>query len=193
MTAVDVSPEQLNAEAVAPSRSLEDAIVLHRALSMAETSILRLHQRDGESGLGPPFSPAFERFLDAFYGTAFPWSAGLKSLRWDCRRNHSEHWSRKEWQGSLCYRLVHLTVREGWHFDRACYELWVDPNRTERVLLRGLRRIEQRLTELASREESRTISERGAQDPTRPAEPAHVHRHPPESSLEDCPQCVRAA
>lgn len=178
-------------EVAAPQRSLPHAIALHRALSQAEIGgLLRLHVRDGESGIGPPFAQPFEHYLDARYGVAFPWSAGLKALRADCRRTHSDHWARPEWRGSLCYRLVHLVVRDGYSFERACYELVCTPERTERTILRAFRRIEQKLDELQARETEVVKSSEGRHDFM--AAP-HVHRPLDGLHRVDCPQCRRAA
>jgi hypothetical protein len=187
MTDIRKSDSQLDAEA-AGLPDIESAIRFHRALSQAELFVQRLHDRDGESGLGPPFSERFRRYLDAEYGAVFPWSAGLKALRYECRKSHSEHWHRPEWHGSLCNRLVHLVIREGWSFHRACYELYVSPPRTQRVFLNGLRRIEQRLDEIQSRETEVVKSTEGRHDWLAPA---HVHHAVPGLHQLECEQCKR--
>lgn len=191
MTRVDVSPEQLNAEAAAPaSADLVGRLALHRALAHAETSIVRLHQRDGDdAGLGPPFSHPFVQFLDESFGVSFPWSAGLKTLRLECRRSHSEHW-RDEYGGSLCYRLVSMTCRFGWSYQRACYDLQVTPERTERTLQRALKRIEDKLAELQARATETVHADAGRNDWMAPA---HQHRAVAGLHAVECPQCLRRA
>lgn len=184
MTTIRKSDAQLDAEASALPRNLEQAIQLHRALASAELFLPRLHQRDGEFGIGLPFSHPFERFLDGSFGPSFSWSAGLKAVRQDCRRTHSEHWSRPEWRGSLCATLVTLVCRPAYlySFERACYELGVTPERTERTLLKAFRRIEQRLDEIQARETEVVKSSEGRHDWQAPA---HVHR--PLDGLHDAP------
>jgi hypothetical protein len=214
MTDIRPSPEALDAAAAnraqpIEERDLEQAIALHRALAHAEVSIARLHQRDGEpeetdprkvkrktnghgiGATGLPFSHPFQRFLDESFGVTFPWSAGLKALRHECRRSHSEHWDRDVWQGSLCYRLISMTCRFDWSYERACYELGVTPERTRPVLLRGLRRIENKLAELQARATETVKSDEGRNDWQAPV---HHQRHDqPGLHASECPQCRGAA
>jgi hypothetical protein len=189
MTRVDKSPEQLDAEASAPQLPLAPRIALHRLLAHAEVSIARLHQRDGEFGIGVPFSHPFERFLDESFGT-FYWSAGLKALRQECRRRHSDHWHRPEWRGSLCYALVSAVCRFDVAYTRACFDLWVDPVRTEPTLHRALHRIEQKIDELQARASEKVHSDSGRHDWLAPE---HEHHALEGLHQEDCMQCRRNA
>lgn len=190
MTAIPKSDSQLDAEA-ADTVDLTRRLAMHRALAHAEVSIVRLHQRDGDdSGIGIPFAEPFVRYLDEAYGMAFPWSAGLKALRTECRRSHSEHWSAPEWRGSLCYQLVSMTCRFDWSFERACYELVVTPERTERTLHRALRRIEDKLAELQARASETVHADAGRHDWMAPE---HEHRAMDGLHAAECPQCIRKA
>jgi hypothetical protein len=206
MTDIRKGDSQLNAEAAGREVDLAARIVLHRALAHAETSIVRLHQRDGEpeetdprkvsrktqghgiGATGLPFSHPFGRFLDESYGVAFPWSAGLKALRHECRRSHSEHWDRFEWGGSLCYRLISMTCRFDWAYERACFELTVTPERTERTLRRAFGRIEDKLAELQARATETVHADAGRHDWMAPA---HEHRALPGLHAVECAQCLR--
>lgn len=206
MTQVDKSPEQLSAEAAAPPVPLAPRLALHRYLSHQETSIVRLHQRDGEpeetdprrvvrktnrhgiGATGLPFSHPFERFLSESFGQTFPWSAGMKAVRVECRRSHSDHWERPEWNGSLCYRLVSLVCRYDWSYSAACYELHVDPERTEAVVHRALRRIEQKLTELQARASEVVASDSGRNEWW---SAPHEHHVVPGLHESECLQCLR--
>lgn len=191
MTDIRKSDAQLDAEATTPSPPLAPRIALHRRLAKADGYIVRLHVQEGDDqGIGVPFNEQFVRYLEERYGTQYPWQNGLRTVRTECRRSHSDHWERPEWDGSLCYRLVSLVCRYDYSFSRACYELHVDPDRTEAVMQRALRRIEERLDELQARATSTVESDKGRHDWMAPA---HVHRPLDGLHREDCPQCRRAA
>ena len=67
-----------------------------------------------------------------------PWSKAAFAQWAACRRTHPEHWERDEFRGSLCKVIVGLVIRQGWNFERACYELRLDPDRTAKVLRSAL-------------------------------------------------------
>lgn len=194
MSNVPISPEQRDAQAAAPERNLEAAIALHRALYRADVGWLqKLHQRDGESGLGPPFSPPFEAYLDGRLG-AFPWSKALLSLRHTCRVMHRpKHTDRDEWRGSLCHALVGMVIRLEWSLDYARLQLGLaDEGRSRRTLDHGLLYIERRLQDMANADER----EQKASLPREPVEwTAAPHEHHALGGLHraECPQCARAA
>ena len=202
MTAVDKSPEQLDAEAAAPAsgeagvpleeRDIKAAIATHRALYRADLGILRLHVRDGESGLGPPFSPAFEHFLDQLYGQVFPWSKALLALRNHCRLDHRpKHVDRPEWRGSLCHALVTLVIRQEYSVDMARLQLGLpDAGKSKRTLDNALLFIERRLEDMAQQQDQAqkaTVS----RSPAEWMAPAHEHRALPGLHAEECEQCRR--
>ncbi len=188
MSRVDRSPEQLNAEAAAPYAPLAPRLVLHRLLAHDEATILKLHVRDGDdSGVGVPFNETFARFLEEKYGTQYPWSAGLKSVRVECRRSHPEHW-RDPFRGSLCATLVSMVCRFDWDYGKACLELGLYPSKTEATMQRALRRIEERLDELQARATSTVESDKGRHDWLAPV---HEHRSVPGLHMQECRQCLR--
>jgi hypothetical protein len=205
-----------NRAEAAATVDLATRLALHRALAHAETWIPRLHVGVGGSGrststwkdgaeapepgtvggygrigwTGVEFAPQFIRFIDESFGVAYPWSAGLKTLRLECRRSHSEHWQRDEWHGSLCYTLTSMVCRFGWSYEKACYALWVTPERTERTLQRALRRIEDKLAELQARATETVHADAGRNDWQAPA---HVHVGLPGAHRDEClnPVCRR--
>lgn len=191
MTRVDKSPEQLDAEASAPEdRDLEQAIAAHRLLFKAETGILKLHQRDGESGLGPPFNPIFAAYLSEEY-FAFPWSKALLHLRWRvCRQTHTEHLERPEWGGSLCHSLVALVIRQEHGLDMARLQLGLpDEKRTRRTLDSALLAIERRLEVLI--EDDKAKQSLPAREPREWMGAVHRPRHDqPGLHQAECPQCA---
>ncbi len=192
MTNVDKSPEQLNAEAEPlEERDLDAAIAFHRTLYRVETGLLKLHQRDGESGLGPPFNPIFAAFLDEHYG-AFPWSKALLYLRvMVCRKTHSGH-TRDEWNGSLCHSLVSSVIRHETSLDYARLQLGLpDEGKTRRTLDSGLLIIERRLEALIADDKARQALP--ARSPAEWMGPQHVHRPLDGLHREDCPQCASVA
>jgi hypothetical protein len=211
VTSLRKSDAQLDAEASAPleERDLDAAIAAHRVLYAADLGILRLHVRDGESGIGPPFAPPFANFLDywycdakepcghdhtndlpiARYGIQFPWTSGLKAVRIECRRSHKEHWDRPEWRGSFCYQLVSMVCCRNWTYERACFELAASPRRTRGPMFRALRRIEDEMQKMHDKEMARQ-----SPAPRTPAEwmaEEHHHRVLDGLHVEDCIQCLR--
>ena len=147
----DLSPEQLNAQAA--GSSLASLIATHRDLFAADLYIERLSSEtppvfvdtntgersaDPMSRLGPTLSYPLTAYLSA--SPMFPWTRGYAAMRWNCRRSHPEHHAHRDlranWRGSLCGSLVAFTIRQGWAFDRTCYELYVSPDRAESVLRR---------------------------------------------------------
>jgi hypothetical protein len=189
VTQIRKSDAQLDAEAAQPleERDLDAAIVLHRALYRADIFIARLHQRDGESGIGPPFSPPFENYLDDRLG-GFPWSRALFWLRYRvCRSSHPEHLTRPEWGSGLCYRLVDLVVRREFSLDMARLELGLSSGpRSRRTLDSALLAIERRMEDQARLEQAKQSR------PRLPAEwmgPAHHHRALGGLHAAECPQC----
>lgn len=194
MTDIRKSDAQFDAEASAPleERDLEAAIELHRILYAADLSWLhKLHVRDGESGIGVPFSPAFEALLDGRLG-GFPWSRAMLHLRHRvCRGTHPEHLERPEWRGSLCHTLVHLVIRHEYSVDHARYELGLpDEAKTRRTLANALLTIERHLDDSMRREQQRQTQ------PRKPAEwmaAPWVHRRLDGLHREECEQCRRVA
>jgi hypothetical protein len=191
VTRVDKSPEQLNAEASPEDRDLDAAIALHRALYQVETGILKLHQRDGESGLGPPYNPIFAAFLDEQYGS-FPWSKALLYLRWNvCRRIHHNHRHRDEWNGSLCYSLVEAVVKHELSVGRAQWELGLpDNDATRSTLNSGLLTMERRLEALL--QDDKAKQDLPARTPEEWMAPERSHRATPGIHEDECqnPVCV---
>jgi hypothetical protein len=188
MTDIRKSDAQFDAEASAPPLPLAPRLALHRLLARQDMGILKLHQRDGDFGIGLPFSHPFERFLDGIYGVEKPWMAGLKALRVECRRSHSDHWTRPEWRGSLCHSLVAKTCVLDVSWTWACFDLYVDPAKTEPVMQNALRRIEQKLTELQARASEVVASDSGRNEWWASK---HVHHVVPGLHREDCRQCQR--
>jgi len=205
------SDSQLDAEAAAPQRSLDAMLADHRALYQADLFIPRLstesppvftdshtgvQSADPMSMIGPTLSKQLAGYIDYHQRDGetvptpsgiFPYARSMATMRRECRRAHSDHWDRPEWRGSLCNRLVSMTVAEGYAFDRACYDLVVDRKRSERVLRRALVRIVEHMDELQARQ---TYAKT---DGVWPAPPPHVHR--PLGGLHqiECEQCRRAA
>lgn len=192
MTDIRKSPEQLDAEATGPleERDIGAAIKWHRTQFCAEVGILRLHQRDGESGLGPPFTHPFVAFLDEQYG-AFPWSRSLFFLRHRvCRTSHPEH-HRLEWRGALCHELVNLVIRQDYSLDAARLKLGLPhEGKSRRTLDSALLVIERNLERLMSEQKPEVH-----RDPAEWMAPVHVHRPLGGLHGEECenPVCRRAA
>jgi hypothetical protein len=192
MTDIRKSDAQLDAEAAAiEDRDLDAAIDLHRALYQVETGILKLHQRDGESGLGPPFNPIFAAFLDEQYG-AFPWSKALTYLRWNvCHRTHVTHRERSEWSGSLCHSLVSLVIRHDLAVGRAQWQLGLpDAGKTRRTLDSALLVMERRLESLLADDKAKQLP---ARTPAEWMATDHGHRALPGLHAAECEQCNRVA
>lgn len=191
------SDAQLDAEAFGPQQTLAERIEDHRHIYQTELkNMYRLHDRFGDPGggydpanedpkpraktngwgqdaTGMPYNQRFRRYLELNHSTDTPWSRGLYNLWVECRRSHDDHKERPEWRGSLCHQLVGLVVRFGWSYSRACYDLHLDPDRTEDVMHRALRRIEHELDELQARATSTVESDRGRHDFMAPP---HEHR-----------------
>lgn len=105
---------------------------------------------------GLPFAPVFLRYIDwsrdrvqasirpSFPGRHYSWSTAFWAQWAECRRFHPEHHDRPEWRGSLCYQLIHFTVRREPPFglEAACLVLGVTPPRAGRTLRNGLLYIE---------------------------------------------------
>lgn len=188
MTDIRKSDAQLDAEA-AEDRDLDQAIAAHRILYRVETGVLKLHQRDGESGLGPPFNPIFAAFLDEQYGS-FPWSKALLFLRWNvCRRTHTEHLEHTEWRGSLCYALVSLVIRHETSLDYARLQLGLpDEKRTRRTLDSALLVMERRLEALLADDKAKQSLP--ARTPAEWMATDYGHRRLPGLHALECPQCM---
>jgi hypothetical protein len=196
MTSLRKSDAQLDAEASQPleERDLDAAIEVHRALYAADLNwLLRLHVRDGESGIGPPFSHYFEDFLDGRLG-AFPWSRAMLALRQNCRSSHApKHTDRDEWRGSLCHTLTGMVIRLDYSLDAARFRLGLpEEGKTRRTLDNALLFLERRLEDAYWREQQQRPVER------KPAEwmaREHVHVGLPGLHREDCrnPVCRRLA
>jgi hypothetical protein len=193
LTDIRKSDAQLDAEAAQPleERDLDAAIALHRAAFAADRNwLLKLHVRDGDYGLGVPFSPAFEALLEGRLGQ-FPYSKALLHLRERyCRATHPSHTSRPEWRGSLCSALVSIVIRLEQPIAEAQRQLGL-PNegKTRRTLDNALLYVERRVDEFYEAQR-RPVPERT------PAEwmgPAHVHQTLGGLHREECPQCQRAA
>ena len=193
MTDIRKSDAQLDAEAAAPEdRDLDQAIAAHRILYRVETGILKLHQRDGESGLGPPFNPIFAAYLDEHYG-AFPWSKALLYLRlMVCRKTHSGHTQRDEWNGSLCHSLVSYVIRHKTSLDYARLQLGLpDEGKTRRTLDSALLIIERRLEALIADDKAKQALP--ARTPAEWMAGQHQHVAMPGLHAIECPQCNQAA
>ena len=118
----------------------------------------------------------------------FPYARSMAVMRQRlCRQRHPEHTQREEWGGSLCYALVSLTVGQRYHYEQACLKLLVSPTRTEDVLRRALRFIEEHMDEMRARQTYAKV------DGVWPAPPAHVHHAVPGLHRDECEQCRRAA
>lgn len=221
MTRLEKSPEQLDAEAAdtlrselnpvrgrgslgvpadsrpAPDpieeRDLDAAIALHRALYAVDISwVMKLHQRDGDYGIGVPFNPVFEAYLDGRLG-AFPWSKALQSLRQNCRVNHApKHTDREEWRGSLCHSLLVIVIRHEHPVAEAQRQLGL-PNagKTKRTLDNALLFLERRLEDAYWRDQQTQPVQR---TPAEWMRVEHRQRHDqPGMHRVDCQQCLRAA
>lgn len=197
MTDLRKSDSQLDAEAQAiEDRDLELAIAQHRVAFKCDHSwLMRLHVRDGESGIGPPFSPAFEALLDDSFGR-FPYSKAMVSLRERyCRESHApKHTDRSEWRGSLCHTLVGMVIRLEFPIAEAQCQLGL-PNegKTRRTLDNALLYIERRLEDEYQRQkqDQRSTVQR---TPAEWMSVEHRQRHDqPGMHRVDCRQCLRAA
>lgn len=170
MTDRRLSDSTLDAMAAAPPQPLADLIADHRYLYRLDVSIDRMttetppvhtdlqtgiSSADPMSKIGPTLSYPLERFISGAFGGMFPWSRALAALRAQCRRTHRRgHLEHEAWRGSLCHALVTYTVIRDYRFDRACFELYVTPDRAERVLRSGFTFIEQKLDDIKESEEA---------------------------------------
>lgn len=197
MTDIRPSPEQLNAQAAAPTeeRDLSAAIDMHRALFRADLSWLsKLHVRDGESGIGVPFNPVFEAFLDGRLGQ-FPYASAVMAMRVNCRVAHRpKHTERDEWNGSLCHSLLGLVIRLDYSLDAARLRLGLpEEGKSRRTLDNALLFVERRLEDMMLRSER----EQQATVPRSPVDwmsPVFHQRHDqPGAHQAECPQCIRRA
>lgn len=192
MTRIEKSESQNIAEAAAPleERDLDAAIAAHRVLYAADLGILRLHVRDGESGIGPPFNPVFEAFLDGRLGQ-FPWSRAFFSLRYRFCRTHSKHRGPPEWGGALCATLTSLVIRHEYSLDRARMKLGL-PNegKSRRTLDNALLYIEGYLNRLADYE-ARDHQAAVERTPAEWMRPEHEHHPVPGLHQLECAQCLR--
>ena len=204
MTALRKSDSQLDAEAAAPRRPIEESIALHRLLYRDDLTIKRLttetppvltdgtgkRTSDPMSMIGPTLSMPLTRLISEEYGYLFPWSRAVQIMRYRlCRREHPEHLDRPEWNGSLCYQLVTFTIRREYSLPRACYELGTTPERSERVLTNALYWVETAMDVQRQRQEERQKPDRRL----RPWYEADTHERHDQPGLhqEDCPQCLR--
>jgi hypothetical protein len=208
MSNVPISPEQRQAEA-APL-DLDDRIAMHRWLFARDLWISQLTteappvftKESGErlsdpmSMLGPTLSWPLTAFISYRIGEdgemidtpawSFPWAVGLASVRHHCRRDHTTHWDRDVWHGSLCWALVSATVRRQMLTERAFFNLEVSQSLGTDLLTKALARIESKLKELQAKATEVVSSDAGRHEWQAPV---HEHRHPPDTSLQDCPQC----
>ena len=194
------SDAQLDAEAAAPPVALDTLILQHRLAFRRDLFIPKLTTEtppayiDGQTGrliaddmsmIGPTISYRLWAYLNAT--GPFPWTRAYTFMRDRCRRTHTRgHHEHESWRGSLCGALVGYTVRHEWSFGQACYELYITPERAEPVLRSALTAIEQRMMELAERQEA--WQHHGSW----PRDPLPVHHHVPGVHEEDCPhpECV---
>lgn len=197
MTRIERSDSQLNAEAAQPleDRDLGQAIAVHRAMFAADRNWLtKLHVRDGESGLGVPFSPAFEALLEGRLGQ-FPYSKAMLGLRdRHCRGLHlPKHSSRDEWQGALCHTLVGLVIRLELPLPEAQRRLGLPNERqTRRTLDNALLYLERRIEDdYAAYILRETQKHRPARTPNEWMAPDHQHLPLPGLHADDCIQCLR--
>ena len=188
------------AEEIPAGELIED----HRAAYRADLMLPRLHVRDGESGIGPPYSEPFRRFIDwddrnqadgvrpSSPGIAFPWSAAFYAQWAECRRSHPEHHDRPEWRGSLCYQLISWTVRHACSLESTCLILGVTVPRAGRTLRNALLWVEARIDQQQQRQEQRERDkERPAYKVYEPPEPSQERHDQPGIHAETCPKCIR--
>jgi hypothetical protein len=212
VTNVPISPEQRQAEA-APL-DLDDRIAMHRWLFARDLWISQLTteappvftKESGErlsdpmSMLGPTLSWPLTAFISYKVvdgemidtpAWSFPWAVGLASVRHHCRRDHTTHWDREVWHGSLCWALVSATVRRQMLMERAFFNLEVSQSLGEDLLRKGFARIESKLKELQAKATEVVSSDAGRNDWQ---EPAHHQRHDQGGMHRlECPQCRGAA
>ena len=214
MTDIRKSDAQLDAEAVGKSESttLDAMLADHRSMYAADIFIPRLstesppvfmdphtgvQSADPMSRIGPTLSKQLAGYIDYHQRDGdnvptpsgiFPYARSMAVMRQRlCRQRHPEHTQREEWGGSLCYALVSLTVGQRYHYEQACLKLLVSPTRTEDVLRRALRFIEEHMDEMRARQTYAKV------DGVWPAPPAHVHHAVPGLHQDECEQCRRAA
>lgn len=173
MTDRGKSDAQLDAEAY---RRLEEVPVVeliedHRALYRADLNHPRLHQRDGEFGIGMPFAHTFERLVNwersrqavgvrpSSPGPAAPWVTARYAQWAECRRSHPEHHDRPEWRGSLCHQLIGFTVIREMDLVNTCAVLGVTSDRAGRTLRNALLWVERYMDNARDREQQRQRSQ----------------------------------
>jgi hypothetical protein len=168
MTDPRKSDAQLDAEAAAPPRDLDAAIALHRLLYQDDLFFAKMHQRDGDYGIGVPFNPIFAGFLDEWYATTL-WHRAYQRIN----------------LGLYARALVNLVIRQQYSVDMARLRLQLpDAERTDRTLTSALTAIERRMdTQLEPEPQQRTPAEWMG----RP----HEHREPGGPLPDECPQCRR--
>lgn len=207
MTRIDRSDSQLDAEAQyrrAEEVSVGELIEDHRAMLRADLELYRLHDRDGESGIGPPFSDRFRRYIDwdrkdqaagvrpTRPGPTAPWITARYAQWAECRRSHPEHHDRPEWRGSLCHALVSWTVVNGRSLTDACLILGVTPPRAGRTLRNALLWVESHIDRQRDRDEQRQRDrERPAYKVYEPPKPSEERHDQPGIHQETCPKCIK--
>lgn len=158
---------------------------------------------------GLPFTPVFLRYIDwardqeqvsirpSFPGRHYAWSTAFWARWAECRRFHPEHHDRPEWRGSLCYQLIHFTIRREppSGLEAACLILGLTPPRAGRTLRDGLLYIASYMDRQHNRQKEtlKPLRERMGKDPNEV--PLWRDRHQLERHglgglhREDCPQC----
>lgn len=221
MTEIRKSDAQLDAEAAAPIdyAALERRIRLHRAMYAAELPLKMTQHRvpsdlediplrgvlepvldAGELG-GPSMSADMVRRLTEPPSRTVYWARARWALRHTrCRRSHPEHWEPVAWRGSLCDRLVQLTVIGERSFASACIRTGTDPDRTVKVLDRALGFIEDHMAMARKRDAAIAASDVGGVADDRGKityqmveTVRHAHHAVPGLHMQECPQCRRSA
>lgn len=199
MTRRDYSDATLDAlaerRAQPDERSLADMLSVHRRMYAGDLWLTRLTSdepavfiqygarvSDPMSMLGPTLSYMMERYLTESYGELFPWARALRGLRVDCRRHHPEHAEREEFDGSLCHKLVSLTIIGGYELDATCLQIGLTPERAGRRLRMALRWIEAYMRQRLAIQQARNV-DAGYQWPP---PPTHVHRPLPGLHMSEC-------
>lgn len=183
--------------------TLAATIATHRGMYRDELHIERLVQRqppttldlntgvlhqEPAAAIGMTISGRLLKYVShpEGYGGEFPWSKGLFSLRWWCRKNHEFHRAadRPYWRGSLCHQLVTFTVIRGWSVHNAAEILRYDD--PEPVLRLALEYIEQRMDAEREKAEKRSREDAGHGPGAIPL-PSWSHHVPSEEHVRECP------
>ena len=185
--------------------TLEQTIILHRNLYRDDTHISRLVQRqppttldlntgtlhqEPAAAVGMTMSARLLKYVShpEGFGSEFPWSRALYSLRGWCRREHRRryHSTEKHWDGSLCHQMVKYVVIRGWSVQNAAAIL--DYDDPEPILRDAFDYIERRMEDFRVQAE-RKEREIDGHGPGAIPPPVHEHQSLPGLHLTDCVQC----